>query len=797
MVKNIILAVLIIVLLPKIAFSQISIKGKIIDSNNKPIEIAEILLISEDSTTLRSEFSDIQGDFTIEGPKRNYLLQIRQLGTILYTKQINLNNDINLGIIKVENSQMLKEVTIEGGKKLIEKRVDRLIFNVEVSIAASGGDALDALRITPRVKVQNDKIEMIGKGNLAFMIDDRPIQMSGDDLITFLKTLKADDIKSIEVITNPPAKYKAEGNSGLINIRMKKAKYAFWNTSVRTVYQQATYPTGAAEVSFNYQKGRLTLLADISHINSTNAPLENNNIYYPNLLWLEDNKIKDATKSLSKRINIDYSVSKKLTMGVQYNIINNAPSIDENIISKLINPTTTVIDSLIVTQANTTRKRTPITLNYHFIYKPDSSGKKISVDFDYFNYKNESNRLFETNTLLNNGNLRANSFLSANNIGLQNINNYSLDMDVEHPTKWTTLNYGGRVSFTKTHNFFTVFNLETRFPVLDPNQSNEFIFNEHTQAVYLSAQNEIDKKWQTKLGIRLENTQTEGKSNTINRIAYTKLFPTAYVAYTPNDNHSFSLNYGRRINRPSFILLNPFKWILSPYSYSEGNPYVLPSFTHNVELEHSYGDLLTSSLYFSSLNNGFEQVTIVDEKNNIQQTMPRNFIKNHMIGVNEYINIQPFKWLRVNFLCDIYYSSTTSQIPVTLNFLKGWNGEFTLNNDIILNKSETLLLNASYNYTTAGTDNLDRNTAFSQLNASIKLLLLQKKIQITVYGNDILSSNRPEYTSYSNDIKTISKNYSDIRYIRFAISYILGKKIKNIEQRNNKNEDEINRLEYK
>jgi hypothetical protein len=148
-------------------------------------------------------------------------------------------------------------------------------------------------------------------------------------------------------------------------------------------------------------------------------------------------------------------------------------------------------------------------------------------------------------------------------------------------------------------------------------------------------------------------------------------------------------------------------------------------------------------------------------------------------------------------LCDIYYSSTTSQIPVTLNFLKGWNGEFTLSNDITLNKSETLVLNASYNYTTAGTDNLDRNTAFSQLNASIKLLLLQKKLQLTVYGNDILSSNRPEYTSYSNQIRTSSKNYADIRYVRFAISYSVGRKIKTVEQRNNKNEDEINRLEYK
>ena len=121
---------------------------------------------------------------------------------------------------------------------MIERKVDRLVFNVENSVAATGGNGLDALKLTPRIKVQNDEISMIGKGSVAVLINDRIVPMSGTDLATYLKSLNAEDIKSIEVISNPPAKYSAEGNSGLVNIVFKKSKNDAWNASLRSIYQQ-------------------------------------------------------------------------------------------------------------------------------------------------------------------------------------------------------------------------------------------------------------------------------------------------------------------------------------------------------------------------------------------------------------------------------------------------------------------------------------------------------------------------------------------------------------------------------
>ena len=203
-------------------FSQIKITGKITNLNNKPIEFAEILLLTKDSIAVKSELTNEKGSFKINIKQGDYVLQIRQLGKILCNKELIIKNDLDLGIIKItENKQQLQEVVITSKKKLIERKVDRLIFNVENSISASGGDAIDALKSTPNIRVQNDAISMIGKNNLAVMVDDKIIQLAGEDLINFLKTLPSDNIKSIEVITTPPAKYETEGNSGIVNIKLK------------------------------------------------------------------------------------------------------------------------------------------------------------------------------------------------------------------------------------------------------------------------------------------------------------------------------------------------------------------------------------------------------------------------------------------------------------------------------------------------------------------------------------------------------------------------------------------------
>jgi len=787
---------LILLIIPIIGFSQNIFTGKVVGQTNEPIEYAEVVLQTLDSINIQSVLTNEEGIFTITNvPNGTYELNIHYFSQSIYSQIITIESNLNLETIVTETGLTLSEVVITGKKPLIERKVDRLVFNVENSVAATGGNGLDALKLAPRIKVQNDEISMIGKGSVAVLINDRIVQMSGADLATYLKSLNAEDIKSIEVISNPPAKYSAEGNSGLVNIVLKKSKNDAWNASLRSIYKQATYAKGNVGGSYNMQKGKFQLNTAISYTNGSNAPQETNKIYYPNLTWDEVNNRRDFTDALSTRLGLEYKINDKLSTGFTYNYITSKPLIKENDQTTLTNPINNNLDSLITTLGRNEYDKKLNSLNYHIIYDIDTIGRKLSLDFDYFNYKNETNRIFNTQSFLPNNQPIPNSLEEARNFGNQDIQNYSANLDMEHPTNWATYNYGARVSFTETNNLFNYFDIINEDEILNPNFSNQFDYKENTQALYFSGQKKISEKWEAKLGLRYEFTQTEGFSQTLNQTNkndYSKLFPTAYVSYTPNENNSFNVNYDRRIARPNFGYLNPFRFVNNPYSYSEGNPFLQPAFTDNIEFEYTFKDNLITNIYYSYTDDDFEQVTIIDANTNVQQVIPLNFIVNKMFGITQTFVYKFAKWWDVNASADVYYSNTTSKIPVTLQYLSGWSGEFNISNDIVLNNKKTLFLNTSLWILTNGVDNLDYNSDDLQLNASIKWLLLEKNLILSLNVQDIINPRGTRYTSFSNGIKNSFRNYYDEQYFRIGLVYNFGKKF-NINSRNSKNQDEQNR----
>ena len=786
MIKRHLLAFLLIILFQNQVFSQIKISGQIKDKKNNPVEFIEIQLQNKDSIIFKSELTNAEGKFILETEKGEYSLIVRQLGVIYYKQNINANQDTNVGIINItEKEQQLQEVVITSKKKLIERKVDRLIFNVENSISASGGDAIDALKITPRVKVKNDNISMIGKNNMSVMVDDKLILLTGDELINFLKSIPSDNIKSIEVITTPPAKYDAEGNSGLINIKLKKSKLNQWNASLRSSYIQSTYPKGSFGGNFDYQKNKLSLYSNLNYVNGSNAPVETNKIYYPLGLWNEENKRRDFQNSVNGRIGADYKISEKFSVGMQYLGSFSKPRIAENSLTTIYNQTNSQIDSYINTLSENLGKNNNHSLNLNSTVVFDTIGKKMNINLDYFKFKNDDNRIFNTINLL-----------SANNTSLQDIQNYSAKIDFEHPLKWINLSYGGKLSFIKTQNNVNYFDTTLGTPIFVPTQSNEFNYDENTQAIYINGTKKLNEKWETQLGFRLENTQTEGVSKTLNQKntnSYAKLFPTFYLTYTPNEKNAFSINYNKRINRPSYNRLNPFRWYSNPFSYTEGNPFLQPSFSNNLELNYTFNDNWSNSIYYSHTDNGFEQITIVDNTDNIQKTIAQNFFKTTIIGISESYTYNKLKWLSSTFSFDWNYSKSESLIPITNQNLNGSNAYFSTSNDFNLNKNKTLLFNFSYWYNFKGTSDLDKNNAYSQLDASLKYFAFDKKLQISFNANDILSTNRPIYTSFTNNIQIDYKNYYDVRLFRLSLVYKFGNKNINVEKKEVGNQEEKER----
>jgi outer membrane receptor protein involved in Fe transport len=610
-----------------------------------------------------------------------------------------------------------------------------------------------------------------------------------------LKSIPSDNIKSIEVITTPPAKYDAEGNSGIVNIVLKKAKQDSWSAALRSTYRQSTYPTGAWGGQFNYQKNKIALSSSVNYVRGSFQQIETNKIYYPQTLWSEDDKRRNFTNSISGRLGIDYNFTDKLTIGVQYLGAYGKPNTKDNGISRFINNNTQVLDSLQKTNALNDRKINSHSFNFHTIYKMDTLGKKLSLDFDYFNFKINQDRTYEAYAYLDeNLSPIKNSFLSTNDIGNQYIKNYAINIDMEHPLKFLNLNYGGKISFSNTNNQLINNILTTGAPVFNPLQSNDFSYKENYQALYFSADKKIGTKWEFKAGLRMENTQTESNSITLNKITekqYVKFFPTMYIVYTPIENHSFSLNYGKRISRPSFSWLNPFRWYLNPYSYSEGNPDLQPSYSHNLEFSHSYKDLITTTLYYSYDGNQFGQIDFVDDKTKIKSNIPYNYYKLHSMGINENVSFRKIKWMENYIYLGFYYQKVISDY----DFVKtddGFSGLIATNNIFKINK--TLSYEISYWYSFSGNllGGIEQGSA-SSLNMGFRTSLLEKKLQLAVSVNDIFKTSQRPLKETVNNINIKFRNYYDNRYFRLSLTYNFGGNIKP-NQRDFGNQEEKDRV---
>lgn len=793
---KILLATTVLFVFNVVAYGQVSISGKVVDKKNKPLEYATIV-VKKDSIVMANAFTDSMGNYKIQ----NMHTGSYNISCSFINDKIEILLDVNKDTmvnIQLNTNKQLEQVTVAGKKPLIERKVDRIIFNVENSVSATGGDALDALKITPSIQVQNDKIKVIGKSDVAVMVDDRVIQLSGDDLIHFLKTMSSDNIKSIEVITNPPAKYDAEGNSGLINIRLKKVKLDSWNASINSSYKQATYPTIGNGVSFNYQKNRFSLFTSINYVNGSKNGVEEEGIMYSAQTWKNEFNRRDYSNVFSSRVGVDYKTSNKLTIGAQYLGSLNKPKTTQNdktIITKNISH---VIDSLITSTSYEYKEINSNAINIHSLIKLDSIGRNVSLDLDYFNLGNNINRNFQTQNRNSNFDPIVNGYKSAENFGLQNINIYSAKVDLVHPLKWIKLTYGGKIYFSKTKYDNKYFDTKTGTSLFQPNQSNNFEYTENTQALYISANKKISDKWELQLGLRVENTQTKGNSLTLRQIDtnnYIQFFPTTYIQYTANKNHSFLLNFGRRLSRPRYNELNPFKVYYNPYSYTQGNPFLSPSFTNNIEFQHIFKDILFTSFSFSNTTGGRGNPPFFDENTKIQYLLDLNYYTFNSYNITETYVFNKFKWWESQNQVNLFYTTTHVTKDINLKDSKGLGAYFSTNNNLILNKSKTIRAEVNFWYQPPQYEGIYKKESMYGVDLGFKISLLKNNLQLTIAAKDILKTDIDKAQTYSGSIRYNYSEYNDTRYCRISLTYKLGSQKLNVKQRNVGNEEEKKRAE--
>jgi len=752
--------------------AQHTVKGKVLNKDKQPIDFAELHLLKENSEQLiQQSFTNETGEFIFKNiPANPYKLNINYLGQLLYSKDIVVDKDLNLQDIIAETTTELGEIVLQAEKKLVERKADRLVFNTANSIASQGMDAIEALSNTPLVKVQNDKISIVGKSGVTIMINDKIVHLQAEALTNYLKTLRSDDIEKIEVITNPPSKYEASGNSGIINIVLKKNKSLGMYGSVSSSYSYNTYNSISGNGSLNYQNKKWSLMLKA---NGNDGRYGNTNSFtYENAERFLDSYSTNTGSYNSGGVNLttNYQISDKDVVGVTYDFSKYKSTYANNNHSEYISlpqhKTDSIINSLTTNDSNNLYH----TFNTFYDHNLDTLGSKLSLGVNYF-----SN--------IPDGSTQLNDYNAQN--GLRNATYYTNDLkyqvwsgtaDLSYKLSWADLEVGGKYSNYDNKSKVFYYNQVDNNLIFDDNRSNRFNYKEDNYAGYVSLNKKISDKWSVKAGMRYEQTEVEGHlletNETFNK-SYGKWFPTAYVSYDPNDKHSLNFNYSKRINRPYSGILNPFRYYSNSYSYTTGNPKLDPAYTNNFELNYVYNGSLSVSLNYYHLSNSFDQFTVVED--NIFASTYYNMLNSDNYGLSMSYSEKITGWWQTSTGADSYYANSYYRNKKATQIAQnGITFSYYSQNTFTINQAKTLNIFLNWYHTLPNKEDNTRYTAYKSLSTGIKANLLDKKLNVNVTLSDVFNTGKSNGTMYYNDnIQTFGNTWNS-RRLTIGATYTFG-----------------------
>jgi iron complex outermembrane receptor protein len=778
---------------PIFCFSQIKIDGKV-KGEAETVPFVNVIFIDQSNNTIKGAVTNDGGLFELFLGKGIYKLKVSHIGYENYEKIITIDHDLTIeDIILMKKKNELAEITVVSDKKRIIQKMDRLIFNVEDSPIASAGTASDALKASPGLVNRNDEWSMIGKSGVKVMINDRMINLSGQDLIIFLNSIPASNIKEIEIITNPPAKYEAEGNSGIVNIKLKKAKINSWNNAFSSSYVQAKYTKFTLNNSFAYQKNKLTLLLNLSGTKGLVFAESIGNMYFKAGLNKYIFLYKDNADAYSGRFSLDYELSKKSKIGIQYLGSKSIPNSILNSNTTIINPSD-AIDTLLISKSDFRKQINNHSVNAHYEYKIDTLGKGLLVDLDFLDYYAIRNNSVNTKKELSTGKFIGLDF-SDDSYATSKIKNFNIKFDLLWPTKFADLSGGGKIGSIDSKAGIESFNTITGYPVKNYLRSNQFQYIEYIQALYLNGVKKINANLEVQLGLRAERTETRGiieSTNQINKNKYTKLYPTFFMSYKKNNTNVFNLNYGRRIERPKYSQLNPSQFYFNSKTYSVGNIFLKPTYEDNVEFTHIFKDNLTSKLSFSARSNASTMVYYGSDSTNTQKISFANFYTRFSYGLTEsyLVKIAPW-WKSQNSISLFYSESTLTDKSINVAMKNGYEVYGSSNNYITFSKSITGEIDFWYDspfndviYHYAGAYNLDLACTFKSI---------IKNFTFTAGVYDVLNSSPRVISSFVNNINQDFISYPSNRVFRINVVYSFGNKNISTRERKSGNEEEKRR----
>ncbi|MBS1509276.1 MAG: TonB-dependent receptor [Bacteroidetes bacterium] len=762
--------------------------------------LVKIALADKSGTALFENI--VFGSYIIKVTAANFAAQYISSFTLSPAQPV-----LNIPAIHLQPAQtQLAGVTVTGRKPFIQKLNDRIVVNVENSIVSAGSSAMDVLERSPGVNVdQNDNITLRGKAGVIVMVDGKPTPMTGGDLANYLKGLPSAAIERIDIITNPSAKYDAAGNSGIIDIRMKKDQRLGMNGTFTTGYGQGIYAKTNTGATFNYRNKKVNLFGNynyayrigLNHLLLDRSFFDNGNY---NGGDLKDNYSKSPVNSNTARLGADFFPSAKTIVGFVVNG-NFTHFTRDNDNSSIVLNTSKQATSTFNSNATNNDHLNNVVGNINFKHRFDSSGKEITADVDYGQYNSRSLTVNATSYYKLDGSILQPAYiLDGDQNG--NLSFKTAKVDYVNPlgkeSKWEA---GVKTSYVSSDNDAKFFDVSSGTPQNDPNKTNHFLYKEYNYAAYANF-HKAYKKFDFQLGLRGEQTKinTEQKvGNVTFDSGYFQLFPSAFFNYKLKEDQTLGLSVSRRIDRPGYAQLNPFLFLIDVTTYATGNPALLPQLTWSYEVSYTLKNFNIGISYSHTKDN--QNITLarfkevfpnIPSDENVTVQIPINLSSSDYFGCSVSAPLKITRWWNMVNNANFYFEKYHGQFSgTTLNNGKP-AADIRTNNSFTFKKGWAAELNANLN--TGGQYGFMVLDPQWGLATGVQKQIMKNKGTLRFNITDIFWTNLPKAViTYNNYIEKWHA-YRETRVANLSFTYRFGNnKVQAARRRTTASEEERQR----
>jgi outer membrane receptor protein involved in Fe transport len=788
------------------ASAQTDLKGKVVDENNKPVEFATIMILNAaDSVMVKGAISNAAGTYVFPQIKEGrYLLTASMMGYAkAWAGPVTVASGGAPGMPQLqlkENVEQLNAVTVVGQKPMIEQQADRTVVNVEGSILASGGNALEVLERAPGVIVdKDDNINLNGKNGVIVMIDGRRTRMSGAEVANLLRNMPSDAVQRVDIITNPSAKYDADGNSGIIDIRTKKGKSDGFNGTINAGTGYGRYEKANGGVNLNYRKGSYNWFGNYNYNYGrrySETFLDRKLEYGNEQIIFDQNNFRPFTShNQSFKAGVDYALNDKNTFGISATGFVNSWDLSLNNNTYQYRVSDDYLIEELLTRGTVENGMSNYSFNANYLRTFGKPGHELTADLEYTLFDGEKTDNITNSSIYANPENNVQEVITS--LTPSDIDIIVGKLDYTLPLEKGKVELGAKTSYVTTDNDVQFFNVLGEVKVVDPARTNHYLYKERINAAYANWSRPFGKL-NAQLGLRAEHTWYEGNSLTKQEVRtrdYLEFFPSAFLQYNISEKHQAGLSYSRRIDRPSYQMLNPFVYLLDKYTYFQGNPDLQPQFTNQLQANYTFMKLYSMNVGYSHTSEVYTQVPELNEED---ERYSYSTMKNLADLYNMSVNISaPFdftKWWSAQNSFSLFHNRYKGplmgeQLDVNmLSYNLNIMNRFKLPNDFAAE------LTGFYN--SPQVYGAMRSREMWAVNAGVQYTFMNKAATLKLNVNDIFGTMRWQGKQNFGGIDMTIRNQWESRQARLTFTYNFGNKdVKPIRRRKSAGEEEQRRLD--